>query len=127
MMSSGMFIAPPIVFAAPSAELNVPLVGKVPLSIIWQTYAVSFAFAGLAANSVYLSRAGALRPITLAWTLPGALVFGYLVTRVLGRAVGRMVADPKQEATTRRQLASVHFLTFHARYGPSAGGEANRQ
>jgi membrane protein implicated in regulation of membrane protease activity len=79
-------------------------VGKVPLSIIWQTYAVSFAFAGLAANGVYVSRTGALPPHTLAWTVPGALLFGYLVTRSLGRVVGRMVADPLQEATTRKQL-----------------------
>ncbi len=79
-------------------------VGKVPLSIIWQTYAVSFAFAGLAANGLYVGRVGALPPHTLAWTVPGALLFGYLVTRTLGRAVGRVVADPKQEATTRKQL-----------------------
>ena len=35
-------------------------VGKVPLSIIWQTYAVAFGFAGFAANTATLSRTGAL-------------------------------------------------------------------
>lgn len=79
-------------------------VGKVPLSIIWQTYAVSFGFAGIAANTVYLGRAGALPPVNLAWTLPLAAVFGYVVTRLLGSALGKLLADPKQEATTRKQL-----------------------
>ncbi len=75
-----------------------------PLSIIWQTYAVAFGFAGVTANTVYLSVAGALPALTLAWTVPGAAVFGYVMTRLLARAIGRVVADPRQEATTRKQL-----------------------
>jgi membrane protein implicated in regulation of membrane protease activity len=79
-------------------------VGRVPLSIIWQTFAVAFGFAGVTANTVYLSYAGALPALTLAWTVPGSAVFAYAVTRVVGRAVGRVVSDPRQEATTRKQL-----------------------
>lgn len=79
-------------------------VGRVPLSIIWQTYAVAFAFAGIAANAFYLGHAGALPVVTLAWTVPGALVFGYVVTRLLSGAIARVVADPRQEATSRKQL-----------------------
>jgi membrane protein implicated in regulation of membrane protease activity len=79
-------------------------VGRVPLSIIWQTYAVAFGFAGVTANTVYLSATGVLPSLTLAWTLPGAAAFGYASTRLLARAVGRVINDPRQEATSRRQL-----------------------
>lgn len=79
-------------------------VGKVPLSIVWQTYAVSFGFAGIAANTVYLGRAGALPTGNLVWTLPLAGVFGYVTTRLLARGLGRLISDPKQEATSRKQL-----------------------
>jgi membrane protein implicated in regulation of membrane protease activity len=79
-------------------------VGRVPLSIIWQTYAAAFGFAGIAANAFYLSRTGGLPLLTLAWTVPGSLLFGYAVTRVLSRAIARVVADPSQEATSRKQL-----------------------
>jgi membrane protein implicated in regulation of membrane protease activity len=79
-------------------------VGKVPLSILWQTFAFAFGFAGVAANVFYLSYARALPLWTLAVSLPVALVFGYLVTRQVGRAVARVVADPAQEATSRAGL-----------------------
>lgn len=78
--------------------------GKVPLSIIWQTFAVSFGFAGIAANTVYLGRAGALPVGNLVWTLPLSALFGYVTTRLLARGLGRLISDPKQEATSRRQL-----------------------
>lgn len=79
-------------------------VGKVPLSIIWQTYAVSFGFAGVAANAVYLGQTGALPTTNLAWALPLSALFGYATTRVLARSLARVLADPKQEATSRKQL-----------------------
>jgi hypothetical protein len=79
-------------------------VGKVPLSIIWQTYAVAFGLVGIIGNTIYLSYARALPPFTLAWTVPVALVFGYLVTRRLGRVLARVASDPRHEATTRKQL-----------------------
>lgn len=79
-------------------------VGKVPLSIIWQTYAVAFGLAGIIGNTIYLSYARALPPYTLTWTVPIALVFGYFVTRRLGRVLARVASDPRHEATTRREL-----------------------
>ncbi len=79
-------------------------IGKVPLSIVWQTYAVSFGVAGLAANAAVISRTGALPTLSLALTLPFALLVGYLVTRAVGGAIGRLVANPAAEATTRKQL-----------------------
>lgn len=79
-------------------------VGRVPLSIIWQTYAVAFGLAGILGNTTYLGYTGSLPSTTLAWTLPFALVFGYLVTRRLGRVLARLAADPRHEATTRQEL-----------------------
>jgi len=79
-------------------------VGKVPLSIIWQTYAVAFGLAGIIGNTIYLGYARSLPPYTLAWTLPLALVFGYLVTRRLGRVLALVASDPRYEATTRKEL-----------------------
>jgi membrane protein implicated in regulation of membrane protease activity len=96
-------------------------VGKVPLSIIWQTYAVVFGFAGITANTVYLTYAGALPALTLAWTLPGACVFGYVLTRLLSRVIGRVVADPKQEATTRRQLVGASGVVISSKINAEFG------
>ncbi|MEP7122616.1 MAG: hypothetical protein ABJE95_16960 [Byssovorax sp.] len=79
-------------------------VGKVPLSIIWQTYAVAFGLAGIIGNTIYLSYARSLPPITLVWTVPIGLVFGYFVTRRLGRVLARVASDPRHEATTRKEL-----------------------
>src|SRR6185312_11050778 len=79
-------------------------VGKVPLSIIWQTNAVAFGLTGIIGNTIYLSYARVLPPTTLAWTLPVALVLGYLVTRRLGRFLARVASDPRHEATTRKEL-----------------------
>lgn len=79
-------------------------VGKVPLSIIWQTYAVSFGFAGIAANTIYVGRSASLPTMNLVWTLPLAALFGYGTTRLLARSLGRVIADPHQEATSRKQL-----------------------
>ena len=36
--------------------------------------------------------------------MPVALVFGYVVTRRLGRVLARVASDPRHEATTRREL-----------------------
>jgi membrane protein implicated in regulation of membrane protease activity len=96
-------------------------VGKVPLSIIWQTYAVAFGFAGVTANTVYLSLVGALPLVTLAWTLPGAAVFGYGVTRLVARAVGRVVSDPRQEATTRKELVGHGGVVISSRIDADFG------
>ena len=79
-------------------------VGKVPLSIIWQTFAVAFGLFGIIGNTIYLSYARALPPYTLAWTVPIALVLGYIVTRRLGRVLARVASDPRHEATTRKEL-----------------------
>jgi hypothetical protein len=96
-------------------------VGRVPMSIIWQTFAASFAFAGLAANMIYASRAGAVPLYSLAWTVPIALLFGYFITRAVSRGVGRMVADPRQEATSRKQLVGQSGIVISSKVNDEFG------
>jgi len=79
-------------------------VGKVPLSIIWQSFAVSFGFAGIAVNTIYLETVGGLPTYTLLWAVPAAFVVGSGATRLLGRGVARLLTDPRQQATTRKEL-----------------------
>lgn len=96
-------------------------VGKVPLSIIWQTYAVAFGLTGIIGNTIYLSYARALPPTTLAWTLPVALVLGYLVTRRLGRVLARVAADPRHEATSRKELVGHTGVVISSRISSEFG------
>jgi membrane protein implicated in regulation of membrane protease activity len=96
-------------------------VGKVPISIIWQTYAVAFGFAGIAANTVYLGLVGAPPVHTLVWTVLGAALFGYVVTRLLAKVIGRLVADPEQQATTREQLVGHRGVVISSKIDAEFG------
>lgn len=79
-------------------------VGTMPLSIVWQSFAVCFGVAGLAANSVYLSRAGALPTSALAISLPVALAFAYGATSLVSKIFGRFAPKPGKTSTSRRDL-----------------------
>jgi membrane protein implicated in regulation of membrane protease activity len=96
-------------------------VGQVPLSIIWQTYAVAFGFAGIAGNFVYAAGAGELPAVNLVGTVPAAAIFAYGVTRLLSRALGRVVADPRQEATTRLELVGHAGVVISSRIDAEFG------
>jgi membrane protein implicated in regulation of membrane protease activity len=79
--------------------------GKVPFSVIWQTYAVVFAATGLALNArMFLNREGGPPTGSLLWTLPIALVAGYGVVAMLARWLGPVFASTKEQATSRAQL-----------------------
>jgi hypothetical protein len=96
-------------------------IGKVPLSIVWQTYAVSFAIAGFAANAAVLSRTGALPTSTLAWSLPLALVAGYAVTRGVAGGIAKVVANPAAEATSRKQLVGHSAVVISSKVDAEFG------
>ncbi len=77
--------------------------GKIPFSLIWQTYAIVFAATGLALNAhTYWGR----EPSTasLAWTLPIALVAGWSVVALLARFLGPVFASEHERATSRAEL-----------------------
>jgi membrane protein implicated in regulation of membrane protease activity len=77
--------------------------GKVPFSVLWQTFALAFAGAGLAMNARYLG-VGAPPLWSLAWSVPVAFVAGYVATAVVSRVLGPVLSTQGQEATTRAQL-----------------------
>ena len=77
--------------------------GKIPFSMIWQTFALAFAAIGLGLNLHFIDHGGP--PLyTLAWTLPAGLVGGYLGVAVLARLLGPVLSSKEQEATSRSQL-----------------------
>ena len=79
-------------------------VGRVPFSTVWQAFAITFGIAGLAINTLVLGPRGVIAPITLAFTIPSALVVAYLITRTITRLLGRVLAGENEEASSRKDL-----------------------
>ncbi len=79
-------------------------VGKIPFSVIWQTYALAFAATGFGLNLRYLGTAQTVPLLTLAWTLPASLVGGYVAVALVARLLGPVLSSKDQEATSRAQL-----------------------
>ncbi len=52
---------------------------------------------------------------------PLALIFGYVVTRILARFLGRLASDPMQEATTRRQLVGLSGVVISSKVDAEFG------
>ena len=96
-------------------------VGKVPMSIIWQTYAVSFALAGMVMNTAHLSRTGTVPTHTLLWTMPLALAFGFVVTRTLSGFLGKLLSNPAQQATSRRELVGATGIVISSKINAEFG------
>jgi membrane protein implicated in regulation of membrane protease activity len=96
-------------------------IGRVPFSIVWQTFAVAFALAGITANTIYLGRTGAMPASNLAWALPASLVVAYIVTRSLSRVLGRVIANPEQEATTRKALVGQSGVVISSKVDSEFG------
>lgn len=79
-------------------------VGTLPLSILWQAFALAFAAAGFAMNLHFMDRPGGPPPSTLLWTLPAALTFGCIAVATLNKVLGPVLSSKGQEATSRAQL-----------------------
>lgn len=78
--------------------------GKIPFSIIWQTYAIAFAVAGFALNLRYMGADDGVPLASLAWTLPASLAFGYVAVAIVARLLAPVLSSSGQEATSRAQL-----------------------
>jgi hypothetical protein len=78
--------------------------GKIPFSMIWQTFCLVFAATGFALNLRYLGQPGGLPVHTLAWTLPGGIALGYAGVALFARIMGPVLSSKEQEATSRAQL-----------------------
>ncbi len=78
--------------------------GKIPVSIIWQTFCIAFAFAGFALNARYLGETGGPPVFTLVWTMPLSVLAGALALVAATRILGPVLSSKGQEATSRAQL-----------------------
>jgi hypothetical protein len=79
-------------------------VGTLPLSILWQTFALAFGAAGLAMNLHAIERPGGPPAYTLLWTMPVALACGFVAVATLNKVLGPVLSSKGQEATSRAQL-----------------------
>jgi membrane protein implicated in regulation of membrane protease activity len=79
-------------------------IGKIPFSVIWQTYALAFAAIGIGLNLRYLGTAAAVPLVSLAWTIPASLLGGYVAVALVARLLGPVLSSKDQEATSRAQL-----------------------
>lgn len=96
-------------------------VGTMPLSIVWQSFAVCFAFAGLSVNSVYLSRTGALPTAALALSAPVALVFAYVATKLVSKVFGRFAPKAGKTSTSRKDLVGKTGVVISSKVGGEFG------
>jgi hypothetical protein len=78
--------------------------GKVPVSLIWQTFFIAFAIAGYALNARYLGEPNGPPVHSLAWTVPLSLLAAYVTVAAVARVVGPVLSSKAQEATSRAQL-----------------------
>jgi membrane protein implicated in regulation of membrane protease activity len=95
--------------------------GKLPFSLIWQTFAVVFAAAGFALNARYIEQTGGPPLVTLAWTLPASFLSGYLAVALTARILGPVFAPKRQEATSRAELVGQIGVVISTRVDEEFG------
>ncbi len=96
-------------------------IGKIPFSLIWQSYAIVFAITGLALNVRAASASGTVPLLTLAWALPTSLVTGYIAVAVLARLLGPVLSSKAQEATSRAELVGQIGTVISSSVSPEFG------
>ena len=96
-------------------------VGKVPFSIIWQTYALVFAVIGLAVNSRFSSDDGAVPLRALMFSGPIAFAAGYGAVAALARVLGPMLSSRKEDATSRKELVGQLGVVISSRVSSDFG------
>lgn len=96
-------------------------VGTMPLSIVWQSFAVCFALGGITANAVYFSRAGTLPTSALAISAPVALVFAYVATRLVSKVFGRLAPAPGKTSTSRKDLVGKAGIVISSKVSAEFG------
>lgn len=77
--------------------------GRLPLSLMWQSFAIVFSLTGLTLNSHYAAT-GAVPMYTLAWALPASTALGYGFVALLAKLLGPVFSTKEVEATSRGQL-----------------------
>jgi membrane protein implicated in regulation of membrane protease activity len=82
-------------------------VGKIPFSLVWQIFAVTFGVAGLAINSRFWSQNVGVPRGALGVSLPVSLLAAYVVTMIVARLTAPLFASKASEATSRAQLVGL--------------------
>jgi membrane protein implicated in regulation of membrane protease activity len=96
-------------------------VGKVPFSIIWQTYALVFAVVGLAVNQRFAAEDGSVSLRALLFSGPIALVTGYAAVALLARVLGPVLSSRKEDATSRKELIGQMGVVISSRVSDDFG------
>jgi membrane protein implicated in regulation of membrane protease activity len=78
-------------------------VGRIPTSIIWQSFLMMFGLIGVVVNTIVLGTAGRLPAAALVLSFPAAVVGGLLCTAAIARTVVKVV-KPGREAPGKRHL-----------------------
>ena len=92
--------------SAASGLLATVGVGKLPTSIIWQTFAMTFGMTGVVTNTLVFGVSKDLSAGALLLSLPVALVGGFGFTSLIAKALTKMVKPP-QEAPGKRHLVGL--------------------
>jgi hypothetical protein len=95
--------------------------GTLPFSMIWETFALVGAATGYALNMGYLGRPGGPPLLTLAWTLPAAVLAGGGAVVGLARSLGPVFASKDHEATSRGELVGQMGVVISSRVSADFG------
>ena len=95
--------------------------GRVPFSMIWQTFGMTFGLTGLALNTIVLAYFGAVPVWSLLWTLPLALVVGFFVTRFVGGGLARILAHDATQASSRHDLVGRPAIVISSQLSTQFG------
>jgi len=96
-------------------------IGKIPFSLVWQSYAIVFAITGFILNTRVAAPDGSVPLVTLAWTLPISLFTGYGAVALLARVLGPVLSSKEQEATSRGELVGRVGTVISTRVSPEFG------
>ncbi|UJR85143.1 OB-fold-containig protein [Sandaracinus amylolyticus] len=107
--------------SALEALLGPLAIGRVPLTLTVESAGLAFAIAGLSINSTYLDHPAGPPLVSLAWTLPIALLVGYGGAALVARVLAPIVDDRAQAATSRRELVGTIGVVISSRVSAEFG------
>ncbi|AKF11370.1 hypothetical protein DB32_008519 [Sandaracinus amylolyticus] len=107
--------------SALEALLGPLAIGRVPLTLTVESAGLAFAIAGLVINSAYLSDPAGPPLVSLAWTLPSALLVGYGAAALVARVLAPIIDDRAQAATSRRELVGTIGVVISSRVSEEFG------
>jgi hypothetical protein len=96
-------------------------VGKVPLTIIWQTLFTIFGLSGIALTLAGAQVTGRWDGLLLLGTLPAATVVSLAVTAAVVRGVAKLVPSVSGRAATRRDLVGCTGVVISSKVSDDFG------